>query len=258
MAEQIVQPDRGLHRGLARRRPREDWCRSTVPRCAGSWHCVRNRRRGRRYRSASRHGVNCRDLSRFELPAGCRLPAGSGGCGGSCFHRSPSWQRMKSKMIGGPTRSSVTTCQVPPRSGERRPGAIYLTDTLAFMRVLWALDHSLRSTSKQTQDRLVTRPQRLISSAVGRTSGMMVSQLADLLHSIRSALTAIVARLECPPTCVSEATPERRKYRLEPQRRGSLAGSRDDRFRRGVHPACVEHRRKRSSTQRSGARSRRS
>jgi hypothetical protein len=60
-----------------------------------------------------------------------------------------------------------------------------LTDTLAFRRLLWALDHSLRSTSKQIPDRLVTGRQCMVSSAVGRASGTMPSQLADLLHSIR-------------------------------------------------------------------------
>ncbi|HTV21645.1 MAG TPA: MarR family transcriptional regulator [Polyangiaceae bacterium] len=64
------------------------------------------------------------------------------------------------------------------------------------MRLLWALDHRLRSISKQMQNRLgVTAPQRLALRLVGRTPGLTPSELAGSLHLDRGTVTGIVERL---------------------------------------------------------------
>lgn len=67
---------------------------------------------------------------------------------------------------------------------------------LDFMRVLWALDHALRSTSKGMSQRLgVTGPQRVVLRLVGRTPGIAAGELAVALHIDPSTLTGILKRL---------------------------------------------------------------
>jgi MarR family transcriptional regulator, organic hydroperoxide resistance regulator len=64
------------------------------------------------------------------------------------------------------------------------------------MRLLWALDHGLRSVSKQMHIELgVTGPQRLVLRLVGRFGEVSPSQLAELLHLDRGTLTGIIERL---------------------------------------------------------------
>lgn len=64
------------------------------------------------------------------------------------------------------------------------------------MRVLWAVDHGLRSTSKRMAKRAgVTGPQRLVLRMVGRFPGASAGQLAELLHVHPSTLTGVLARL---------------------------------------------------------------
>ncbi len=71
-----------------------------------------------------------------------------------------------------------------------------LTHTLAFMRLLWAVDHGLRSLSKQMQARIgMTGPQRLVLRIVGRFPHVTPSELAELLHLDRGTLSGIVERL---------------------------------------------------------------
>ena len=55
-------------------------------------------------------------------------------------------------------------------------------DVLAFMNVVWRLDHALRSTSKQMKTRLgVTGPQRLVIRMIGKHPGIDAGELAELL-----------------------------------------------------------------------------
>jgi MarR family transcriptional regulator, organic hydroperoxide resistance regulator len=71
-----------------------------------------------------------------------------------------------------------------------------LTQTLAFMRLLWAVDHGLRSCSKRMHARLgLTGPQRLALRMIGSFPGLSLSELADLLHVDRGTLTGILERL---------------------------------------------------------------
>jgi DNA-binding MarR family transcriptional regulator len=68
---------------------------------------------------------------------------------------------------------------------------------LAFMQLLWAVDHGLRSISKRMQARLgVTGPQRLVLRMVGRFPGVRPGEVAELLHVHPSTLTGVLERLE--------------------------------------------------------------
>jgi DNA-binding MarR family transcriptional regulator len=72
-----------------------------------------------------------------------------------------------------------------------------LGEVLDFMRLIWALDHSLQRISRRMQRSLgVTGPQRLVIRIVGRFPGIPAGDLARLLHLHASTLTGIVARLE--------------------------------------------------------------
>ncbi|HVZ37333.1 MAG TPA: MarR family transcriptional regulator [Polyangiaceae bacterium] len=64
------------------------------------------------------------------------------------------------------------------------------------MQLLWAVDHGLRSGSKQMHRSLgLTGPQRLVLRIVGRSPGVTPSDLAALLHLDRGTLSGILERL---------------------------------------------------------------
>jgi DNA-binding MarR family transcriptional regulator len=70
-------------------------------------------------------------------------------------------------------------------------------EVLEFMRLLWAVDHELQSTSKRMEVSLgVTGPQRLVVRLVGRFPGITAGRLAQMLHLHPSTLTGILKRLE--------------------------------------------------------------
>ena len=72
-----------------------------------------------------------------------------------------------------------------------------LGDVLDFMRLIWALDHSLQRTSKRMERALgVTAPQRFVIRIVGRFPGIPAGELARFLHIHPSTLTGILGRLE--------------------------------------------------------------
>ena len=80
----------------------------------------------------------------------------------------------------------------PPQGDSPRLGV----DPLSFLKLVWAIDHGLRSTSKQMQRRLgITAPQRLVLRLVGRSPGVLPSQLAEQMHLDRGTLTGIIERL---------------------------------------------------------------
>jgi len=67
---------------------------------------------------------------------------------------------------------------------------------LEFMRVLWAVDHALQSTSKWMEVRLgVTGPQRLVIRMIGCFPGVSAGALANLLYVHPSTLTGVLRRL---------------------------------------------------------------
>jgi len=68
---------------------------------------------------------------------------------------------------------------------------------LDFMRMLWAVDHALQSTSKRMEATFgLTGPQRLVVRIVGRFPGIAAGRVADILHVHPSTLTGILKRLE--------------------------------------------------------------
>lgn len=72
-----------------------------------------------------------------------------------------------------------------------------LGEVLEFMRLLWAVDHGLQSTSKRMESSLgLTGPQRLVVRLVGRFPGITAGKLAQILHVHPSTLTGVLKRLE--------------------------------------------------------------
>lgn len=72
-----------------------------------------------------------------------------------------------------------------------------LGEVLDFMRLLWAIDHGLQSTSKRMEASLgVTGPQRLVIRIVGRSPGISAGEVAEIMHVHPSTLTGILKRLE--------------------------------------------------------------
>src|SRR4051812_18424092 len=68
---------------------------------------------------------------------------------------------------------------------------------LDFMRLLWAVDHSLQSASKRMEASFgITGPQRLVVRIVGRFPGIAAGRVAEILHVHPSTLTGILKRLE--------------------------------------------------------------
>ncbi|QRK05981.1 MarR family transcriptional regulator [Archangium violaceum] len=83
----------------------------------------------------------------------------------------------------------------PSHADETRPPP--LGEVLEFMRLLWAVDHQLRSTSKHMELTLgLTGPQRLVVRLVGRYPGITSGRLAQILHVHPSTLTGVMKRLE--------------------------------------------------------------
>jgi DNA-binding MarR family transcriptional regulator len=72
-----------------------------------------------------------------------------------------------------------------------------LTPALAFLRELWALDHTLGSTSKRMHDRMgITAQQRMFLRFVGKNPRISAGDLAAILHVERSTLSLALKRLE--------------------------------------------------------------
>lgn len=73
---------------------------------------------------------------------------------------------------------------------------VALDETLQFMRVLWALVHTLQKASKRMgRDLGVTGPQRLVIRVVGLSPGISAGALARMLHVHPSTLTGVLKRL---------------------------------------------------------------
>lgn len=66
-----------------------------------------------------------------------------------------------------------------------------------FLRLLWSLDHELRSASKRMEARYqVTGRQRFALRMLAHAPGVGAGQLADLLQIDPSTLTGVLRRLE--------------------------------------------------------------
>lgn len=71
-----------------------------------------------------------------------------------------------------------------------------LGEVLDFMRLIWAIDHSLQRASKKMSLSLgLTGPQRLVLRIVGRFPGVSAGRLATIMHLHPSTLTGVLRRL---------------------------------------------------------------
>jgi DNA-binding MarR family transcriptional regulator len=99
------------------------------------------------------------------------------------------------RAVVRPARASA----LPPPNSEAiddRPSSA-LGQVLDFMRLLWAVDHSLQRTSKRmARDLGLTGPQRFVIRIVGRFPSIPAGRLAALLHLHPSTLTGILVRLQ--------------------------------------------------------------
>jgi DNA-binding MarR family transcriptional regulator len=122
---------------------------------------------------------------------------------------------------------------VKPR--QRAQGAV--PTPLGFLRSLWAVDHGLRSLSKQMQAAIgLTGPQRLVLRMLGRLPPVMPSELADLLHLDRSTVSGVLERLVEQNLLVRRPHPEDgRSVLVALSARGKLL----DRETPGTVEACV-------------------
>jgi MarR family transcriptional regulator, organic hydroperoxide resistance regulator len=83
------------------------------------------------------------------------------------------------------------------QSSEDKNKSPPLGEVLEFMRLLWAVDHGLQSTSKRMESSLgLTGPQRLVVRLVGRFPDITAGKLAQILHVHPSTLTGVLKRLE--------------------------------------------------------------
>ncbi|REG36189.1 DNA-binding MarR family transcriptional regulator [Archangium gephyra] len=72
-----------------------------------------------------------------------------------------------------------------------------LDEGLEFLRLLWAVDQGLRSTSKSMETTMgLTGPQRLVVRLVGQYPGITAGGLAEILHVHPSTLTGVMKRLQ--------------------------------------------------------------
>lgn len=128
----------------------------------------------------------------------------------------------------------------PPRtrsSAKKQPANAALSENLGFMRLLWAVDHGLRSLSKQMQATIgLTGPQRLVLRILGRTPRVMPSELAELLHLDRGTVSGVLDRLVDQQLIVRRPHPDDgRSVLVELSARGKML----DREAAGTVEACV-------------------
>ena len=124
------------------------------------------------------------------------------------------------------------TARLAPALVARRLGRV-----LEFMRLLWAVDHALQSTSKWMEVRLgVTGPQRLVIRMIGCFPGISAGALANLLHVHPSTLTGVLRRL-------TDRGAIRRTMDPDDSRRAlfwlTARGQRIDRLRSGTVEAAI-------------------
>jgi DNA-binding MarR family transcriptional regulator len=115
--------------------------------------------------------------------------------------------------------------------------AIELDRVLAFMQLLWSVDHGLQSASKRMKARLgITGPQRLVVRILGRTPGMGAGQLAAVLRVHPSTLTGVLKRLQARGLIERLDDPEdNRRARFRLTREGRAV----DRLRAGTAETVV-------------------
>jgi DNA-binding MarR family transcriptional regulator len=78
------------------------------------------------------------------------------------------------------------------RGGHRLDAA-----TLAFLQVIWRLEHAVERASKRMEDTLgLSGPQRFALRLIGHTPGVGAGELAGAMHLHPSTVTGMIQRLE--------------------------------------------------------------
>jgi MarR family transcriptional regulator, organic hydroperoxide resistance regulator len=125
------------------------------------------------------------------------------------------------------------------RVADEAPALPALGHTLEFMRLIWAIDHGLQTTSKRMAASIgVTGRQRLVIRIVGRFPGISAGKLASTLHVHPSTLTGVLKRLEREGLINRRSDPRdarRTALGLAPQ------GRRLDMATAGTVESAVEH-----------------
>lgn len=112
---------------------------------------------------------------------------------------------------------------MPSRSKETPAGAdvLALEPALDFMRLLWRIEHSLQSRSKQMKAAIgVTGPQRLVLRIVDQYPDLSAGELARIIRLHPSTVTGVVQRLVEKKLLarVGDATDRRRvQLRVRPE-----------------------------------------
>jgi DNA-binding MarR family transcriptional regulator len=98
-----------------------------------------------------------------------------------------------------------------------------LDKTLDFMRLLWSIEHHLRSTSKLMESRLgITGPQRLVLKVVAQFPGISATEVANIVRLHPSTITGILQRLTKKGLLLRGADPvdtRRARLRIQPSAR---------------------------------------
>jgi len=137
--------------------------------------------------------------------------------------------------------------------GARSSTEVGLDKVGHFLRLLWSLDHELRSMSKRMEARHgVTGPQRFALRMLGLAPGLGAGDLAELLQLHPSTLTGILQRLEASGL-VRRATDPRDTRRISLQL--TPAGRKIDTLQAGTVEVAVRRAlRKRRKKELDGAR----
>lgn len=107
------------------------------------------------------------------------------------------WKLKETTELMRDTTDGNESEQPQQGEGQDKPKGPPLGEVLEFMRLLWAVDHGLQSTSKRMESTLgMTGPQRLVLRLVGRFPGITAGTLAQILHVHPSTLTGVLKRLE--------------------------------------------------------------
>ena len=120
--------------------------------------------------------------------------------------------------------------------GPTQASASDLGEVLDFLRLLWAVEHRLKSASKQMEQRLgVTGPQRLVLRIVQQFPGISATKLAGVVQLHPSTLTGIIARLRRRGLLACDRDfSDRRRMRL------SVRSNSTTRRQKGASAATVE------------------
>ena len=118
------------------------------------------------------------------------------------------------------------------------PALPTLGEVLDFLRLVWAVDHSLQRASRRMKSALgVTGPQRLVLRIAGKYPGITAGQIAALLHLHPSTVTDVLERLERGRLVGRREDPrDRRRVLIGLTRRGREIDVRDE----GTIEAAVE------------------